>query len=414
LIEQETFRPKDVLAVIMAGGRGSRLYPLTVDRAKPAVPFGGKYRIIDFTLSNCINSGIKKIFVLTQYKSYSLERHIRLGWGFLSNELHEFVVSLPPQQRIDESWYRGTADAIYQNLYSIEKENAQYLLVLSGDHIYKMDYGDLIRYHIRKKAQVTVAAMELDKYEASAFGVLQVDAENRIVAFQEKPRNPVTLPSDPDRCLISLGVYVFSLPSLVEQLKKDAKDPDSDHDFGKNIIPQMASGQDVYAYNFKDKKTGRAAYWRDVGTLDSYWEANMDLVAVSPVFNLYDPDWPIRTFQSVAPPAKFVFAQAYAGGRMGLALDSIVCAGCVLSGGKVQNSVLAPNVRVNSFCNITQSVVMANVEIGRHSQIKKAIIEKGVKIPPNSIIGFHSEEDAKYFHVTDSGITVVTQRHYFH
>jgi len=402
----------DVLAVIMAGGRGSRLFPLTVDRAKPAVPFGGKYRIIDFTLSNCINSGIKKVFVLTQYKSYSLERHIRLGWGFLSNELHEFVVPIPPQQRVDETWYKGTADAIYQNFYSIKQENPKYLLVLSGDHVYKMDYADLLREHIAKKADATVAALEIDKYEAREFGVLQVDTDSRIVGFQEKPENPVPLPADPDTCLISLGVYVFSLPPLMKELEEDAGKTGSAHDFGKNIIPKMTREQNVYAYRFRDKKKNRPGYWRDVGTLDAYWEANMDLVSVSPVFNLYDPDWPIRTFPGVEPPAKFVFAQEYAGGRMGIALDSIVCGGSIISGGRVQNSVIGANVRVNSFCNVTQSVLMENVELGRHSQIKKAIIEKGVKVPPNSIIGFHPEEDAKHYHVTESGIAVITKSHH--
>ncbi len=413
LLEPSELRAKDVLAVIMAGGKGSRLSPLTIDRAKPAVPFGGKYRIIDFTLSNCVNSGIKQIFVLTQYKSYSLERHIRLGWGFLSSELREFVVPLPPQQRIDESWYQGTADAIYQNLYSIRKESPRYLLVLSGDHIYKMDYGDLVRYHISQGAEATVAALEVDRHEASAFGVIQVDEKGLIVGFEEKPSDPKPLPGDPDSCLISLGVYVFSLGPLMEELVRDSADTESHHDFGKNVIPRMARERNVYAYNFKDKKTGKAAYWRDVGTLDAYWEANMDLASVSPVFNLYDRDWPIRTYQGMEPPAKFVFAQEYAGGRMGVALDSIVCGGCIVSGGKIQNTVLAPNVRVNSFCNVTQSVVMEGVNIGRHSQIKKAIIEKGVEIPPNSIIGFHPNEDARHFHVTDSGITVVTQEHRF-
>lgn len=408
---EKSFRMKDVLAVVMAGGKGSRLYPLTIDRAKPAVPFGGKYRIIDFTLSNCINSGVKQVFVLTQYKSYSLERHIRYGWGFLSNELHEFVVPIPPQQRIDESWYQGTADAIYQNLYSIRQEKPKYLLVLSGDHIYRMDYGDLIDYHRRKKADVTVGALEIEKYDAHQFGVIEVDEKNRIVGFQEKPKKPRTLPGDPDKCLISLGVYIFNMGPLAEELKRDAEDKKSERDFGKNVIPRMARDTQVYAYNFKEKKTGKAAYWRDVGTLDAYWEANMDLVSVSPVFNLYDPHWPIRTFQGVEPPAKFVFAQEYEGGRLGIALDSIVCGGTIVSGGRVQKSVLGPNVRVNSFCNIRESVVMENVEIGRHSQIKKAIIEKGVEIPPNSIIGYHPEEDAKHFYVTESGITVITREH---
>jgi len=397
----------------MAGGKGSRLYPLTMDRAKPAVPFGGKYRIIDFTLSNCINSGIKKVFVLTQYKSYSLERHIRLGWGFLSHELHEFVVPLPPQQRIDESWYRGTADAIYQNLYSIRQENPRFLLVLSGDHIYKMDYGEMIQFHKSKKADATIAALEIDKSEASSFGVIQVDDKNRIIGFQEKPKKPQTLPGNPDKCLISLGIYAFNLPPLIEELKQDSENKRSEHDFGKNVIPKMARDRAVYAYSFRERKKRKPAYWRDVGTLDAFWEANMDLVSVSPVFNLYDPEWPIRTFKGVEPPAKFVFAQEYTGGRVGMALDSIVGGGCIVSGGRLMSSVLAPNVRVNSFCNISESVIMENADVGRHSQIKKAIIEKGVQIPPNSIIGYHPEEDAKYFHVTDSGIVVITKKDRF-
>jgi glucose-1-phosphate adenylyltransferase len=406
-------RIKNILAVVMAGGKGSRLYPLTMDRAKPAVPFGGKYRIIDFTLSNCINSGIKKVFVLTQYKSYSLERHIRLGWGFLSHELHEFVIPLPPQQRIDESWYRGTADAIYQNLYSIRQENPRFLLVLSGDHIYKMDYGEMIQFHKSKKADATIAALEIDKSEASSFGVIQVDDKNRIIGFQEKPKKPPTLPGNPDKCLISLGIYAFNLPPLIEELRQDSEDKRSEHDFGKNVIPKMARDRAVYAYSFRDRKKRKPAYWRDVGTLDAFWEANMDLVSVSPVFNLYDPEWPIRTFKGVEPPAKFVFAQEFTGGRVGMALDSIVCGGCIVSGGRLMSSVLAPNVRVNSFCNISESVIMENADVGRHSQIKKAIIEKGVQIPPNSIIGYHPEEDAKYFHVTDSGIVVITKKDRF-
>ena len=406
-------RLRDVLAVVLAGGKGSRLYPLTRDRAKPAVPFGGKYRIIDFTLSNCINSGIKRIFVLTQYKSYSLERHIRLGWGFLSQELHEFVVPLPPQQRVDESWYRGTADAIYQNLYTIRRENPRFLLVLSGDHVYQMDYAKLLRFHKARGAAVTVGALEVDRHEASAFGVIQVDDKSRIVGFQEKPKDPRPLPRDPEKCLISLGVYVFTLGPLIEALEADARDRRSAHDFGKNVIPSMAAESAVFAYNFKDPKTRRPAYWRDVGTLDAYWEANMDLASVSPAFNLYDPEWPIRTFTGVEPPAKFVFAQEYAGGRMGVALDSIVCGGCIVSGGRVQNSVLGPNVRVNSFCNVRESVIMQDVEIGRHSQIRRAVIEKGVRVPPNTIIGFHPDEDARRFHVTDSGITVVTREDEF-
>jgi glucose-1-phosphate adenylyltransferase len=323
------------------------------------------------------------------------------------------VVPLPPQQRIDESWYRGTADAIYQNLYSIRQENPRFLLVLSGDHIYKMDYGEMIQFHKSKKADATIAALEIDKSEASSFGVIQVDDKNRIIGFQEKPKKPPTLPGNPDKCLISLGIYAFNLPPLIEELRKDSEDKRSEHDFGKNVIPKMARDRSVYAYSFRDRKKRKPAYWRDVGTLDAFWEANMDLVSVSPVFNLYDPEWPIRTFKGVEPPAKFVFAQEFTGGRVGMALDSIVCGGCIVSGGRLMSSVLAPNVRVNSFCNISESVIMENADVGRHSQIKKAIIEKGVQIPPNSIIGYHPEEDAKYFHVTDSGIVVITKKDRF-
>lgn len=398
---------KDVLAIVLAGGKGERLSPLTIYRAKPAVPFAGKYRIIDFTLSNCINSNIRKIAVFTQYKSLSLDRHLALGWEHLfSPELGEIIINVPPQQRVNESWYVGTADAVYQNIYFIEKEAPPYLLVLSGDHIYKMDYTRLYNFHKANGAMATVAAIEVDKKEASAFGVMQVDKDWRIIGFEEKPRDPKTIPGFSDRCLASMGVYLFNTETIIQQLKMDAAQS-SAHDFGKDIIPGMLASGKVFAYNFKDEKTGQAEYWRDVGTLDSYWEANMDMASVSPSLNLYDSTWPIRTRAYQSPPAKFVFAQETEEGRLGTAMDSVVCDGCIISGGRVKNSVLSPNVRVNSWAVVEDSVLMENVEIGRHAKIKRAIIDKDVYIPNGTIIGYDPEEDRKRFHLSPGGIVVI-------
>jgi glucose-1-phosphate adenylyltransferase len=397
-----------ILAMILAGGKGERLHPLTIHRAKPAVPFGGIYRIIDFTLSNCINSGIRKIAVLPQYKSLSLDKHLRLAWNLFSGELDEYIISVPPQQRVGDKWYQGTADAIYQNIYMIEKDAPDYILVLAGDHIYKMDYSEMFRFHQEQNADATVAAIEAPrKSAAAAFGVLEVEKDGcRIVGFEEKPKDPKPIPGRPDMTFASMGVYLFNTKTLVEHLKSDALQ-DTAHDFGKNIVPQMMKASRVCAYNFKDENKKEAKYWRDVGTIDAYWEANMDLVSVDPLLNLYDNAWPIRTYQAQNPPAKFVFAQEKKGGRLGIALDSIVAHGCIISGGRVQNSVLSPNVRVNSYSEVRDSILMENVDIGRRCRIRKAIIDKDVVIPPGTEIGYNAAEDKKHYHVTPSGIVVI-------
>jgi glucose-1-phosphate adenylyltransferase len=397
----------DVLAIILAGGKGERLYPLTIHRAKPAVPFGGKYRIIDFTLSNCLNSAIRKMAVITQYKSLSLDRHLALGWEHLfTPELGEFIINVPPQQRVDERWYAGTADAVYQNIYFIEKEAPPYLFILSGDHIYKMDYSEMYAFHNDRCALGTVAAIEVDKKTASDFGVMEVDEDWRIIGFEEKPKDPKTIPGNPDLCLASMGVYLFNTDNIIEELKTDAGRT-SAHDFGKNIIPGMMKTGKLFAYNFRDENKKEAKYWRDVGTIDAYWEANMDLVSVDPLLNLYDRDWPIRTRQQQNPPAKFVFAQEYEGGRLGIGLDSVVCDGCIVSGGRIQNSILSPNVRVNSWASVEESILMENVEIGRNVKIRRAIIDKDVYIPTGTVIGYDPEEDRKRFYVSPEGIVVI-------
>ena len=397
-----------ILAMILAGGKGERLHPLTIHRAKPAVPFGGIYRIIDFTLSNCINSGIRKIAVLPQYKSLSLDKHLRLAWNLFSGELNEFIISVPPQQRVGDKWYQGTADAIYQNIYMIEKDEPDHLLVLAGDHIYKMDYAEMLRFHDEHKADATVAAIEIPKNSAAAFGVIEVNNHGRIVGFEEKPRHPKSIPGQPDLAFASMGIYLFNTKTLLEYLKSDALQ-DTSHDFGKNIIPQMMRTSKVFAYNFKDENKKEAKYWRDVGTIDAYWEANMDVASVDPLLNLYDNAWPIRTYQAQNPPAKFVFAQEKKGGRLGIALDSLVSHGCIVSGGRVQNSVLSPNVRINSYSEVYESILMENVEISRHCRIKKAIIDKDVIIPPETEIGYDLEKDKKRYHVTPSGIVVIAK-----
>ncbi len=399
---------KDVFTMILAGGRGERLYPLTAHRAKPAVPFGGKYRIIDITLSNALNSGLRKIAVLVQYKSLSLDRHIRQGWNILSTFLDEYIITIPPQQRVSQDWYRGTADAIYQNLYVVEHENPQHLLILSGDHIYKMDYSDMYRYHKERNADATIAVIEFDREKASSFGVLEVDNEFRIIGFEEKPEHPKTIPDDPGHSLCSMGVYLFNTDTIISSLELDARE-DTAHDFGKNILPRMIKDNKIYAYNFKDLNKKEAKFWRDIGTIDAYWEANMDLVTVEPVFNLYDAAWPIRTYQGQNPPAKFVFAQEEESGRLGIALDSIVCGGCIVSGGRVQNSILSPNVRVNSYADVKESVIMENVNIGRYCKILRTIVDKDVRIPPHTIIGYDEKDDKKRFFVTESGIVVVSK-----
>jgi glucose-1-phosphate adenylyltransferase len=400
-----------VLAVILAGGKGSRLEPLTRDRAKPAVPFGGAYRIIDFTLSNCLNSGLRKMLVLTQYKAMSLDRHINLGWHrYFCRELGEFVDVVPPQQRIDEHWYQGTADAVYQNIYTLEKERPEYVVILAGDHIYKMDYHKLVEDHKRNRADLTVAALRVSKDDARHFGVMQIDEQDRVIGFAEKPSDPKTIPGDDQHVLASMGVYVFTARFLFDQLCLDATKHDSQHDFGRNIIPSIINEHRVFAFPFLDENRKRDAYWRDVGTLDAYYEANMDLIEVDPQLNLYDDHWPVRTFLPNIPPPKFVFAEDGSDARRGEALDSIVCLGSIISGGHVRRSILGSNTRVNSFAHVEESILFDNVDIGRHAKVRRAIIDKGVHIPPGIEIGYdHDHDRSRGFTVTDNGVVVIAK-----
>ncbi|MDD5730378.1 MAG: glucose-1-phosphate adenylyltransferase [Candidatus Omnitrophica bacterium] len=403
---------RDVLTFIMAGGKGERLWPLTKDRTKPAVPFGGIYRIIDFTLSNCVNSGLRKIYVLTQYKSASLQRHTRLGWNIMSSELGEYIELLPAQQRVGDTWYLGTADAIYQNLYTLEidKPEPEEIVILAGDHVYKMNYSTMIDFHREVKADLTVGVVEVEKSKSLHLGVLEVDTKGIVKDFQEKPQKPKTIPGQPEKIYASMGIYVFKHKVLDELLREDAKKKNSSHDFGKDIIPLMVkNGLKVVAYNFIDENKKEAKYWRDIGTIDAYYEANMDLVEVNPVFNLYDREWLIRTYQEQFPPAKTVFAGGEITGRVGLALDSIVSGGCIISGGQVKRSILSPNVRINSYCQVNDSILMEGVHIGRYANIKRTIIDKDVKIPEGMVIGHDLQEDKKKFHVTESGIVVVAK-----
>jgi glucose-1-phosphate adenylyltransferase len=391
----------DTLVMVLAGGVGERLYPLTKERAKPAVYFGGPYRIIDFTLSNCINSGLRKIFIALQYKSLSLSRHLRMGWSVVADELGEFIEILSPQKRVGEHWYLGTADAVYQNLYSILRETPRHLIVLSGDHVYKMDYAKMLRFHKEHGAGATIAAIEVGSEEAHRFGVAQVDQDDRLTGFLEKPKN---VPAG-DQVLASMGIYIFDMEVLVPALEQDAQ-RSSTHDFGKDIIPNLLSKVPIYAYRFYDENKKAAKYWRDIGTLDAYYEANMDLCHVNPDFNLYDPEWPLRTYQVQAPPAKFVFADE--GRRCGQALDSVISAGCIISGSRVAGSVLCPNVRVHSFCEVDQCILMPGVRVGRHAKLRRAIIDRDVFIPRGALIGYNEEEDRRRHTVTASGIVVVT------
>jgi glucose-1-phosphate adenylyltransferase len=392
-----------ILAIILAGGRGERLYPLTRDRAKPAVPFGGIYRIIDFTLSNCLNSNLRQIYALTQYKSTSLHRHIQLGWNILSAPLGEFIEIIPAQQRIDEEWYQGTADAVYQNLYMLQDENPDLIFILAGDHIYKMDYRKMIAHHVETNADLTVAAIRMDRRLSKEFGVIEIDEDWRIVGFQEKPEEAKTIPGDPEGILASMGVYIFKTEILVRRLIEDARS-DSNHDFGRDIIPSMFGRNRVFAFNFKLGDLGKKGYWRDVGTIDAYYEANLDLVSVTPQLNLYDPQWPILTYQSAYPPAKTVHAEK---GRVGTVVNSIISNGCIISGGSVKRSILSPRVRVNSYAEVEDSIVLEGVDVGRHAKIKRTIIDKEVHIPAKMEIGYDLEEDARRFTVTPSGIVVV-------
>ena len=402
---------RDCVAVVLAGGKGSRLDPLTRDRAKPAVPFGGAYRIVDFVLSNCLNSGLRRMLVLTQYKAMSLDRHINLGWrNFFCRELGEFIDSVPPQQRIDENWYQGTADAVYQNIYAIEKERPEFIMILAGDHIYKMNYRRMLDYHIQHSADLTIGALRVTQDEARQFGVMQIDPSNRIVGFEEKPAQPKSIPGDDHHCLASMGIYVFNARFLFERLCQDANTPNSTHDFGRDLIPDMINRYKVYAFPFKDENRKRDAYWRDVGTIDAYYEANMDLVAVDPLLNMYDDRWPIRSHQPNSPPPKFVFSDRGNEDRSGRALDSIVCPGSIVSGGLVDHSILSYDVRVNSYARVEDSILFQGVDIGRRAHVRRAIIEKGVRVAPGAQVGIDLEFDrSRGFTVTESGIVVVAK-----
>jgi len=398
---------KDTLTLVLAGGPGERLYPLTRDRAKPAVPFGGQYRIIDFTLSNCANSGLHRIFILTQYKSYSLDRHLRLGWNIFSGHFDQFLYSIPPQLRVGSSWYLGTADAVFQNVDLVRDQHPRRVLILSGDHIYKMDYSEMIEAHVQNGAAATIAAVETDAVTARRMGVLQLDSDGRILCFDEKPENPARIPGRENLAWVNMGVYLFETDVLIDAVCKDAARQTS-HDFGRDILPSLVPGGRVFAIPFHDENRKEIKYWRDIGTLDSYYEASMDLVKVDPVFNLYDADFPIRSYTPPRPPAKMVFAGGEEG-RTGIALDSLICNGCIISGGRVERSILSPDVRIHSYSRVEDSILFNGVEIGRHSEIRRAIIDKNVVVPPGTRIGYDLEKDTRRFTVTQSGVVVISK-----
>jgi glucose-1-phosphate adenylyltransferase len=402
---------RDTLTVILAGGRGSRLEPLTRDRAKPAVPFGGLYRIIDFVLSNCLNSGMRRLLLLTQYKAQSLDRHINSAWrGYFCRELGEFIDVVPPQQRFADNWYQGTADAVYQNIYAIERESPRDVIVLAGDHIYKMNYGPMVDFHRKMGADITIGALRVSREEARQFGVMQTDLDHRVTGFQEKPSDPITAPEDPDFCLASMGIYVFNARFLYEQLCDDATSDESDHDFGKNIIPGAINDYNVFAFPFLDENRKQHAYWRDVGTIDAYYEASMDLIEVDPQLNLYDRHWPIRAYQPMLPPPKFVFGSEGRSTRRGEALDSIICQGAIISGGSVARSIIGPNVRINSYAQVEDSILFGEVKVGRRCRLRRVIVDKGVRIPPETEIGYDPAADAsRGFVITDSGLVVIAR-----
>jgi len=393
---------RETLTLVLAGGQGERLYPLTRDRAKPAVTFAGHYRIIDFTLSNCINSGLKRIYVLTQYKSQSLDNHLRLGWNIFASAFDEFLFSVPPQRRAGQSWYLGTADAVLQNIYILQEQHPRRVLILSGDHIYRMDYSEMIETHIRTGALVTAAAVECDLTSACRMGVLEIGEDNRILAFKEKPESPKPIPGHPGFAWANMGVYIFETPVLIDVISGKS-DGDPVQDFGRDILPRLVQSNRVFAYPFRDEEEN---YWRDIGTLDSYYEASMDLVKVDPPFNLYDTSFPIHCSTRPRAPAKMVFADEEAG-RVGVALDSFVCGGSIISGGRVERSILSPDVRINSYSRVEDSVLFNRVQVGRHAKIRRAIIDKGNKVPPGCSIGYDLEQDAKRFTVTDSGLVVI-------
>ncbi|HSV97927.1 MAG TPA: glucose-1-phosphate adenylyltransferase [Spirochaetota bacterium] len=399
---------KRTLVFLLSGGQGERLYPLTKDRSKPAVPFGGIYRIIDFSLSNCLNSDLTRIIVLTQYKSLSLDRHIKTAWNLFPRELGSFIDVVPPQQRIDNNWYRGTADAIFQNIYIIEMERPEYVLILSGDHVYKMDYRKMIRYHVERDADMTIAAIETPVAEAARFGVLEVDAASRVTGFSEKPEKPKSIPGRDDSSFVSMGIYVFKTEKLVQYLSENHR-LEGDNDFGKDIIPRIYGSERVVAYDYVKYEDDRA-YWRDIGTLNSFFDANMDLIAISPQLNMYDRTWTIRSNLEQYPPAKLLFD---ADDRRGMAVDSIISHGAIISGSRVYRSVVSPGVKVNSYAEILDSIIMNGVKIGRHARIRRAIVDKYVEIPANESIGYDLERDAARFTVTSDGIVVIPKRFIF-
>ncbi len=400
---------EDTLTLVLAGGQGERLLPLTLDRSKPAVPFGGMYRIVDFTLSNCLNSGLRKIYVLTQYKSGSLQRHIQLGWSpIFASELGQFIQTVPPQLRVGQRWYEGTADAVFHNIYLLEQIEPERVLILSGDHVYKMSYEPMMDAHEAAGALATVGVVEVPLEQARSFGVVQVDRSWRIVAFHEKPENPIPIPGRPDRALVNMGVYCFETDALVRALIEDSTQL-SRHDFGHDILPGMVASRRLLAYPFVDENRKGEAYWRDIGTLDSYYAASMDLVAVDPVFNLYDYDWPLRSMPRQLPPSKTVFAQEGGEGRRGAALDSLVCNGAILSGGQVERTIVSPGVRVNSFAKVSDSVLMEGVDVGRHARVRRAIVDKRARIAPGAVVGEDPERDRERFTVTESGIVVISK-----
>ena len=399
---------RDTLGVLLAGGAGERLYPLTRDRAKPAVPFGGHYRLIDITLSNCINSGLRKVYILTQYKALSLNRHIREGWtGIVAQELGEFFELMPPMQRTGANWYMGTADAVYQNIYSIGSEQPKHIIVLGADHVYKMNYSRMLAHHKEMNAEVTLATIPIPSGEVSRFGVVEVARNGDVLGFQEKPTSTSYRSSnDPNSVDASMGIYIFNTETLLKALMADAEDPNSKHDFGHNILPGLLGKKKVVAYSFVDENKQRALYWRDVGTLDAYYDANMDLCSVSPTFNLYDKNWPIRTRVRQYPPAKFVFGEP---GRSGMAVNSIITAGSIISGAMISNSVLSQDVRVNSYSDVDASIIFSHVKIGRHCRIRRAIIDRDVHIPEGTVIGYDPVEDKRRYFVNPSGLTIVTR-----
>lgn len=398
---------RNTLTLILAGGQGERLYPLTKDRSKPAVPFGSGYRIIDFSLSNCINSGLRQIYVLTQYKSFSLDKHLQRGWNIFSYEAGEFLYRIPPQHRVGQKWYEGTADAVFQNVYLLENRRPDHVLILSGDHIYKMDYGSLLHFHSEHKGALSLSAAVVPRKGAEEFGILEVDEDWQVIGFEEKPANPRTIPGDPEHCLVNMGVYLFDTKCLVREVSQDARQTSSHHDFGKNIIPSLVAQGQVYAYPFRDDKTLAPQYWRDIGTLDSYYETTMELVSRHPRFDLYDPKWLFRAWQPPAPPCKSVHGFTEDGRLPGIVEDSIVGSGSIVSGGKVERSILGRGVRVNSYCNVADSIIMDDVSIGRYAQLKRCIIDKNVIIPEGMKVGYDLDRDRQLFKVSQEGVVVV-------